>query len=103
MICAVFRYTDSELKGFSLNGHAGGIEGHDIVCAAVSSAAYMTANTLTEVCGLTADIEVANGAMSLLLTETDASAKTVLEGFLLHLEELQKQYPKRIQVLKTEV
>ncbi len=103
MICATFRYTHGELKGFSLKGHAGGIEGTDIVCAAVSSAAYMTANTLTDVCKLSADIDVADGFMSLLLTETNSSAKIVLEGFILHLEELQKQYPKRIQVLKTEV
>ncbi len=103
MICAVFRYTDGEIKGFSLKGHAGGIEGEDIVCAAVSSAAYMTANTLTDICKLSADITVADGDMSLLLAETDSSARTVLEGFLLHLKELQKQYPKRIQVLKTEV
>ena len=103
MICATFRYINGELKGFSLKGHAGGIEGSDIVCAAVSSAAYMTANTLTDICKLSADIDVADGCMSLLLTETNSSAKTVLEGFILHLEELQKQYPKRIQVLKTEV
>ncbi len=103
MICATFRCTDGELKGFSLKGHAGGIEGTDIICAAVSSAAYMTANTLTDVCKLSADIHVADGEMSLLLAETDSSAKTVLEGFLLHLQELQKQYPTRIQVLKTEV
>ena len=103
MICATFRCVNGELKGFSLSGHAGGTEGTDIVCAAVSSAAYMTANTLTDVCNLSADIDVADGKMSLLLTESNASAKTVLEGFLLHLKELQKQYPKRIQVLKTEV
>lgn len=103
MIRAIFRYAGDEPNGFCLKGHAGGTEGEDIVCAAVSSAAYMTANTLTEVCGLSAAIDVADGEMSLLLTETNASAKTVLEGFLLHLEQLQKQYPTRIQVLKTEV
>ncbi len=103
MIRATFRYADGEIKGFSLLGHAGGMEGTDIVCAAVSSAAYMTANTLTDVCGLTADIDLADGKLSLLLAENTASAKTVLEGFLLHLQELQKQYPTRIQVLKTEV
>ena len=103
MIYATFRCVNGELKGFSLVGHAGGTEGTDIVCAAVSSAAYMTANTLTDVCNLSADITVADGTMSLLLTESNASAKTVLEGFFLHLKELQKEYPKRIQVLKTEV
>ena len=37
------------LLGFSMEGHAGyGEEGEDIVCAAVSSAAYLTVNTITE-------------------------------------------------------
>lgn len=90
--------------GFDLFGHAGaGNEGNDIVCAAVSSAAYMAANTLTEVCGAKAEIAVDDGEMSLSLTETDESIQKVLEGFFLHMNGLQEQYPKRIQVLKTEV
>ena len=82
MICATFRYANGELKGFSLKGHAGGIEGTDIVCAAVSSAAYMTANTLIEICDLPADIDVADGKMSLLLTETPFTASITRRTFL---------------------
>ncbi len=104
MIRAQFRYAGDEIRGFSLCGHAGaGSAGNDIVCAAVSSAAYMTANTLTEICSANADVAVDDGEMSLFLTETDASIQKILEGFLLHITGLQEQYPKRIQVLKTEV
>ena len=104
MIKATFRLTDDQIKGFTLCGHAGlGTAGNDILCAAVSSAAYMPANTLTEICGAKADIAVNDGMMSLTLTETDDTIQTILEGFLLHLNELREQYPKRIQVLKTEV
>ena len=63
----------------------------------------MTANTLTEVCGATADIAVDDGKMSLSLAETNEIIQKVLEGFLLHMTQLQEQNPKRIQVLKTEV
>ena len=38
------------LVGFVMEGHAGYADpGEDIVCAAVSSVAYMTANTITEI------------------------------------------------------
>ncbi len=104
MIRAQFWCDGGSITGFSVKGHAGAGEcGEDIVCAAVSSAAYMTANTLTEICGAKADITVNDGELSLSLTETDAFIQKVLEGFLLHMNGLQEQYPKRIQVLKTEV
>ena len=104
MIRAEFLCVGDTLSGFTLKGHANaGSAGEDIVCAAVSSAAYMAANTLTEICGAKADIAVDDGAMSLTLTETDASIRKILEGFFLHMSLLQEQYPKRIQVLKTEV
>ncbi len=104
MIKATFRFADGHIKGFTLCGHAGmGTAGNDILCAAVSGAAYMTANTLTEVCGAKADIAVDDGMMSLTLAESDQTIQKVLEGFLLHMNGLQEQYPKRIQVLKTEV
>ena len=93
------------LTGFTLSGHAGtGTAGEDIVCAAVSSAAYMTANTLTEVYRLPADVSVRDGFLSVMLPEGDAArCRELMEGFLLHLSELQKQYPHNIQVSITEV
>ena len=104
MIKAAFRFVDGHIEGFTLRGHADmGTAGQDILCAGVSSAAYMTANTLIEICGAKADIAVDDGMMSLTLAESDQTIQKVLEGFLLHMNGLQEQYPKRIQVLKTEV
>lgn len=104
MIRAIFRYADGAAQGFSLSGHAGaGTSGNDIVCAAVSSAAYMAANTLTEICGAHATIAEDDGQLSLTVTEKDARIQTVLDGFLLHMNGLQEQYPQRIQVQKMEV
>ncbi len=93
------------LTGFTLSGHSGaGKEGEDIVCAAVSSAAYMTANTLTDVYRFPADITVRDGFLSLELSEQDAGkCRELMEGFLLHLTQLQGQYPHHIQVSITEV
>lgn len=99
-----FFYSDGVLTGFELTGHAGGVSGSDIVCAAVSSAAYMTANTITEVYKLPAQIQVDDGYMALRLNVADANrCRELLEGFQLHLLELQKQYPKKLKVLQTEV
>ena len=90
--------------GWTVSGHAGAAEsGKDIVCAAVSSAVYMTANTITEVCGVQAEIDVNDGWFSLKIDAKDADAcHTVLEGFSLHLQQLQQQYPEYIE-FKTEV
>ena len=50
MITVQFYSQAGLLTGFSLDGHAGrGEEGEDLLCASVSSAAYMTANTITDV------------------------------------------------------
>lgn len=99
MIRAVFSFAHGAAAGFSLRGHANaGAAGEDIVCAAVSSAAYMTANTLTEICGVPADIEVSDGVMTLAVNTADAAAQAVLKGFFLHMESLREQYPERIAI-----
>ncbi len=93
------------LTGFELHGHAGGGHaGKDVVCAAVSSAAYMTVNTITDIYGIPAYTSVEEGNLRMRLTHDGAEkCRELLEGFHLHLVELQKQYPKNIQVINTEV
>ncbi|MBR2315677.1 MAG: ribosomal-processing cysteine protease Prp [Clostridia bacterium] len=83
-----------DYKGFEVDGHSGyAEEGSDIICASVSSAAYMTANTLTEIIGVKADIEVEDGYMHLVLSEENETAKKLIEGFALHIGQLSEQYP----------
>ena len=49
MIQVIFTVKDNDICGFEISGHSDyAEEGSDIVCAAVSSAALMTANTITE-------------------------------------------------------
>ncbi len=93
------------ILGFDLKGHAGyGEHGQDIVCAAVSSAAYMAVNTLTDILNLTPEISVSEGMMSVKLTSDQAlRASDIMQGLKLHLTELSKQYPNNITSLFTEV
>ena len=92
----------SDAAAFTLTGHADAAdEGEDIVCAAVSSAAYLTANTVTEILKVPAKAEVREGFMEFSFTGSKPAADLV-RGFLLHLRELRKQYPANIKIL-TEV
>ena len=103
MICATWLKRDDVLCGFDLQGHSESApSGRDIVCAAVSSAAYMAANTVTDVCGCTADIREEDGHFTLTVTKGEANAQAILQGFQLHMEGLAEQYPNFIKIL-TEV
>ena len=93
------------LCGFRVKGHSGaGSEGNDIVCAAVSSAAYLAANTITDVIGAKAEIELDEGYLSLIVApEQQARCADILRGLSLHLSALAEQYPENIQFGNTEV
>lgn len=74
-----------------------------LCCAAVSSAAYMAANTITDIEHNDADISVDDGEMTLMLNgKGTEGCRAVLEGLKLHLTELAKQYDGYLTI-KTEV
>jgi hypothetical protein len=104
MIKADFFFSKKgQISGFCIRGHAMyGDPGEDIVCASVSSAAYMTANTLTEIVKVKTAIEDANdGMMKIVVSTADRDrAKYFLEGLKLHITELAKMYPRNIRVNK---
>ena len=70
-----------------------------LVCAAVSSAVYMTVNTITDVVGDNADIIEKDGEMTVKLVSVSESSKTVLDGFKLHITQLSSQYKDCIKVI----
>ena len=84
-----------KLTGFLLTGHSSencdDLDGK-LICAAVSSAAYLAANTLTEIVGCTCDIDVRDGYMSLRITGDREGSQIILRGFRLHLQQLAEQY-----------
>ena len=93
------------ISGFDIKGHAT-IDENDfegsLVCSAVSSAAIMTANTVTEIIGDLSDIEVDDGALSLRCADAE-KCNTILQGLVLHLCDLEQQYPEKISIItKTE-
>lgn len=107
MILAEFLISQSgEIQGFNIKGHAeNGEFGQDIVCAAVSSAAYMTVNTVIEIIKAEADVFVdQNGEMHFKIQNgRENLCRDVLLGFKLHLLALEEQYPENINVNYTEV
>lgn len=100
MTTVCFIGSAQSLCGFEISGHAmTARHGKDILCAAISSAAYLTANTVTEILGIEAEALADDGFMRLLINEKDcAPAQATLRGFELHIKELKKQYPKHIEL-----
>ena len=88
-------------NGFSVKGHCSANvndEAGKLVCAAVSSAVYLTANTITEVVGDKADITEKDGEMTVIVSSVSEHTKTVLQGFKIHILQLSEQYPNCIKV-----
>lgn len=98
MIKAEFFKKGDSLTGFKITGHSGfAHEGEDVVCAAVSSAAYMAANTITDVIGDSAEIEVKDGYLS-LVSDGHGETQIILKGLKLHLSALAEDYPNYIKI-----
>ena len=106
MICvSFFTEPSGEIVGFQVSGHSGYAEqGTDIVCAAVSSAVYMTANTITEVLKIPAEVSVQDGEMLVRVECKDAPVcRAFFAGLKLHLLGLEEQYSDFVSVSYTEV
>ena len=101
MTKATFYFDENVPYGFLISGHSGFAEsGEDIVCASVSSAAYMVANTITEILKVTAEIEVNDGRMKLIVNKEQRHiTKDILLGLKLHLDSLAEDYPKFLETL----
>lgn len=101
MTTVKFSVNGSEVYGFTVSGHSTnncGDENGRLVCSAVSSAAYMAANTITEVVKAKAQVEVKDAYMSLKLTTESKEAGVILKGFMLHMQQLAEQYSNNIKV-----
>ncbi|MBR5473613.1 MAG: ribosomal-processing cysteine protease Prp [Clostridia bacterium] len=96
-----FLSKSESLYGFEILGHSS-VDCNDdegkIVCAAVSSASYLAANTIIEIIGDKCDAEVDDAKMSVCVKNPSDKTIAVLEGLKLHLTELSKQYSKRIKI-----
>ncbi len=88
------------MSGHSSHSH-NDFEGK-LVCSAVSSAAYMAVNTLTEIVGASLGIEEKDALLNITVQNRVEECQVTLKGFKLHIEQLQKQYKNNIQII-TEV
>lgn len=103
MIKITFFEDKDNLTGFEISGHSNlDVSGKDIVCAAVSSSAYMTVNTITEILKVKPEVlDVTDGNMLLKLKKEDAEkSQDILNGFKLHITELSNEYSEFMSVNK---
>ena len=105
MTTVTFNCSGKLICGFTVSGHSGyAEEGSDIVCSAVSSAVIMTANTITEIQHINADVTENGGFLKLSLSKEEAkNCEIILNGLKLHLTALSEQYKKYIKVKISEV
>ena len=91
---------DKVLYGFEISGHSSFDENDElgkIVCSAVSSAAYMATNTITEIIGDDAEIMLDEALLKVKVNNPSAETILVLKGLKLHLLELSKEYSNNIK------
>ena len=98
MVRAVFSQHCGEPVGFLLHGHAGaGNSGSDIVCAALSSAAYLAANTLS-LDDKNAKINIGEGKITVYIEKVSDLSEKVLTALEFQLTDIQRQYPENFRL-----
>ena len=99
------RFTGKPIASASISGHAGFADyGHDVVCAAVTSAVQLTANGITEVLKAPCQVSVLQDKIVLTLPgNSTREAQAFLEALRLHLTVLSEDYPGTIEVFVSEV
>ena len=105
MTSVKFFYCNNMMVGFELKGHSTSDENDDmgrLVFAAISSAAILTANTLTDVLFCDCSIKESDGYLKLMLNNKQQEAQTTLNGFKIHIEGLNKEYKSHLKISKEE-
>jgi uncharacterized protein YsxB (DUF464 family) len=83
----------------TISGHSGyAHSGYDIVCAAISSISIFMVNTLYTF-GIDCKAKTKDGYLSFECEANEEYVYMLLESFIQHLQELEKQYPNNIQVI----
>ena len=100
MTNAVFYLNDGFITRFKISGHTTDFHSEEgrLVCASISSAVYLTANTITDVIFAKADIAEKDGFMDFALKDKFSECDSVLKGLKLHLTNLSKQYKNFIKI-----
>lgn len=101
----IYRKRDG-ITAFELSGHAeSGPYGHDLVCAAVSAVSFGAVNAVTELCHINLDIDQGEEGGYLRVTlpsnlerKTREKAMLLLEGMVVSLETIERDYGEFIKI-----
>lgn len=88
--------------GFEISGHAGaGVEGNDLVCAAISFLAVTCANALETVAMTQPDVTQSEGYLKAVLKESQLGqeAAVILGTFHQGALDLQESYPDNVRLI----
>ncbi|MCH5304129.1 MAG: ribosomal-processing cysteine protease Prp [Ruminococcus sp.] len=103
MIKVTFFKNGADFTGYEFSGHSDyAEEGFDIVCSSASSAAFLTANNITDFFNIKADVTVSDGYMKLTADKSD-NLNRLIGGLYQHMLQLSEQYEKDINVKISEV
>ena len=104
MIKAVFYKKDGLFKGFRISGHSGYAgRGRDVVCAAVSSAAMLAANSITDYLHSDAEVSAGRNVLFLMLGKKSDNAVKIIHALFDHIGMISEDYEGRIRITVTEV
>ena len=98
----VERNADKKIIGFEVRGHAGYAEnGHDIVCAAVSTACTMTINGIAKQKLAKITYNKRDGFLVCAIPEKrEEGADMLLDSLMITIYEIAKQYKKYLFILE---
>ena len=98
----VLYFNKEHYDGYEVSGHstndANDEEGR-LVCSAVSSAVIMTANTITDILNIKADVTVKDGYLKIIVKSPDDKTDLLIDGLKLHINELKNEYKGRIKLI----
>ena len=98
MIKVILTKKDDNVNKVIINGHAGYDDfGKDIVCAAVSSTVITTINILLSLDNQSISYNDSRGLIIEVLKD-DMTTKKIINVLISNLYELEKEYPKNIQI-----
>lgn len=107
MIVASFRKKQNKIVGFNIEGHSGYAEsGNDIICSAVTAVSTATANGITEVLKIKAEIKMDDGFLNLNVKKNSdediEKCQVLFETMLLSFENIVKVFRDYIEVIIVE-
>ena len=86
-------------KNISILGHANYDEyGKDIVCAAVSSVVMCSVEAISSFDTKAVDINESKDKLEIIINKTDDITEKLIKNMLNCLKEIEKKYPKNIQI-----